>query len=102
MLSSLSVDDLNNINVAPPTNIHKFVRDVRLYSLSKLCNILFTKELSRRLEGSAVTTNTLHPGIIYNAALLRGLNGFLFNALRIAGQFFLIVNTDGLFHLLSF
>jgi NAD(P)-dependent dehydrogenase (short-subunit alcohol dehydrogenase family) len=34
------------------------------YSNSKLANILFTIELARRLEGSGVTINTLHPGFV--------------------------------------
>jgi NAD(P)-dependent dehydrogenase (short-subunit alcohol dehydrogenase family) len=36
----------------------------RAYSISKLCNVLFTYELARRLEGSAVTANALHPGFL--------------------------------------
>jgi NAD(P)-dependent dehydrogenase (short-subunit alcohol dehydrogenase family) len=32
------------------------------YARSKLANILFTYELARRLEGSGVTVNVLHPG----------------------------------------
>jgi NAD(P)-dependent dehydrogenase (short-subunit alcohol dehydrogenase family) len=34
------------------------------YSLSKLGNLLFTFELARRLEGTGVTANALHPGTI--------------------------------------
>src|SRR5262245_6356809 len=34
------------------------------YTQSKLANILFTYELARRLNGSAVTANCLHPGVI--------------------------------------
>lgn len=34
------------------------------YSQSKLANILFTYELARKLEGSKVTTNALHPGLV--------------------------------------
>jgi retinol dehydrogenase 12 len=34
------------------------------YSQSKLANILFTYELARRLEGSGVTANVLHPGFV--------------------------------------
>jgi len=34
------------------------------YSSSKLANILFTRELARRLEGSRVTANCLHPGVV--------------------------------------
>jgi len=36
----------------------------RAYSRSKLANILFTYELARRLRGSGVTANCLHPGVI--------------------------------------
>jgi NAD(P)-dependent dehydrogenase (short-subunit alcohol dehydrogenase family) len=34
------------------------------YGASKLANILFTLELARRLEGSNVTANCLHPGVV--------------------------------------
>lgn len=34
------------------------------YGKSKLCNILFTRALSRRLAGSGVTANCLHPGFV--------------------------------------
>jgi len=37
---------------------------MRAYSRSKLCNILFTRELARRLAGSGVTANCLHPGFV--------------------------------------
>ncbi|MFL5490939.1 MAG: SDR family oxidoreductase [Gemmatimonadales bacterium] len=36
----------------------------RAYSQSKLANILFTYELARRLRGTGVTANCLHPGVI--------------------------------------
>ncbi len=36
----------------------------RAYQRSKLANILFTYELARRLEGTGVTANTLHPGFV--------------------------------------
>jgi retinol dehydrogenase 12 len=34
------------------------------YSQSKLANILFTRELARRLEGTPLTANSLHPGFV--------------------------------------
>jgi NAD(P)-dependent dehydrogenase (short-subunit alcohol dehydrogenase family) len=37
---------------------------MRAYGQSKLANILFTYELARRLEGSGVSVNCLHPGVI--------------------------------------
>ncbi len=35
-----------------------------VYGTSKLCNILFTRELARRLQGTDVTANCLHPGFV--------------------------------------
>ncbi|MEQ9082155.1 MAG: SDR family oxidoreductase [Sandaracinaceae bacterium] len=34
------------------------------YSVSKLCNVLHAKSLARALEGTGVTTYSLHPGVI--------------------------------------
>lgn len=34
------------------------------YGRSKLANVLFTRELARRLEGTGVTANCVHPGSI--------------------------------------
>jgi retinol dehydrogenase 12 len=39
-------------------------RGFRAYSRSKLANLLFTFELARRLEGTGVTVNALHPGFV--------------------------------------
>lgn len=37
---------------------------MRVYSMSKLMNVLFTYELARRLQGTNVTANCLHPGFV--------------------------------------
>ena len=34
------------------------------YSQSKLANVLFTYQLAKQLEGTGVTVNTLHPGVV--------------------------------------
>ena len=36
----------------------------RAYSQSKLASVLFTYELARRLQGTSVTANALHPGVV--------------------------------------
>jgi len=52
------------------------------YGQSKLANIYFTYELARRLEGTGVTANCLHPGFVAsrfgdnNGGLIRMLIGF--------------------------
>jgi NAD(P)-dependent dehydrogenase (short-subunit alcohol dehydrogenase family) len=37
---------------------------IKAYGRSKLCNILFTRELGRRFSGTGVTANCLHPGFV--------------------------------------
>jgi NAD(P)-dependent dehydrogenase (short-subunit alcohol dehydrogenase family) len=39
-------------------------RGLSVYGRTKLCNILFTRELARRWQGSGVTANSLHPGFV--------------------------------------
>jgi NAD(P)-dependent dehydrogenase (short-subunit alcohol dehydrogenase family) len=39
-------------------------RIMRAYARSKLANILFANELARRLAGTGVTSNSLHPGAV--------------------------------------
>jgi NAD(P)-dependent dehydrogenase (short-subunit alcohol dehydrogenase family) len=34
------------------------------YSQSKLANVLFTHQLAKQLEGTSITTNSLHPGVV--------------------------------------
>ncbi len=42
----------------------RFYDGFGVYCRSKLANVLFTYELARRLEGTGVTANTLHPGFV--------------------------------------
>jgi NAD(P)-dependent dehydrogenase (short-subunit alcohol dehydrogenase family) len=45
------------------------------YARSKLCNVLFTNALARRLAGSGVTANALHPGVINTNLMRAGWGG---------------------------
>ncbi len=42
----------------------KSYRGFPVYGKSKLANVLFTYELARRLNGSGITVNALHPGFV--------------------------------------
>ena len=58
----------------------------RVYGRSKLCNILFTRELARRLKDSGVTANSLHPGFV--ATRFGDQSGGMFaNLIRVAKVF---------------
>ncbi|MGD0954132.1 MAG: SDR family oxidoreductase [Methanotrichaceae archaeon] len=46
------------------------------YALSKLCVIIFTYALSERLEGTGVTANCLHPGVIKTKLLREGFGDY--------------------------
>lgn len=104
-LSNLLLDRLREsapariVNVA--SDAHKFgaidlddlqsereYKAMRTYGRSKAANILFTVELARRLEGSGVTVNCVHPGPV--ATRLGKNNGWLGRAVTTAlSPFFL-------------
>ncbi len=54
----IDFDDLNR---------DKAYKPYRVYGETKLANVLFTYELARRLEGTGVTANCLHPGVVRTA-----------------------------------
>jgi NAD(P)-dependent dehydrogenase (short-subunit alcohol dehydrogenase family) len=53
--ATLDFDDLQSA---------KNFRAMRAYGRSKLCHILFTRQLARILQGTSVTANCLHPGFV--------------------------------------
>ena len=52
------------------------------YGQSKLANLLFANELSKRLEGTGKTANSVHPGVIYTN-LARSMNPIVRGALAL-------------------
>jgi NAD(P)-dependent dehydrogenase (short-subunit alcohol dehydrogenase family) len=58
------------------------------YSQSKLANVLFTYYLAKRLEGTRVTVNCLHPGVV-RTGFGKDQGGFMSVAVRIGGPFFM-------------
>ena len=66
------------------------------YSQSKLANVLFTYELARRLEGTGVTANCLHPGAVYTGLLrYKGVVGAVVRTLIGASRPFLLNTEQG-------
>jgi NAD(P)-dependent dehydrogenase (short-subunit alcohol dehydrogenase family) len=63
---------------------------LQVYATTKLCNVLFTRELARRLDGTGVTANCLHPGTIRTGFGHDDESGLVMRlGVRIAGPFFL-------------
>jgi len=62
--ASIDFDDLQSERSYRPTQV---------YAITKLANVLFTYELARRLQGTKVTANCLHPGVVATKLLADGL-----------------------------
>ena len=61
-------------------------RAFRTYGRTKLMNILFTRELARRLEGTGVTANAVHPGFVASRFSRDGDTGFMGNVGMVLGR----------------
>ena len=59
---------------------------IKAYGRSKLCNILFTRELARRWSGKGVTANCLHPGFV-DTRFGDGSGGLLSRVISVAKTF---------------
>lgn len=82
--SRLNLDDLQN---------RRFSSGWKAYGQSKLANLYFTYELARRLEGTGVTVNALHPGFV--ATNFGRSNGGILDPLFKLGQFAAISPEEG-------
>ncbi|MFQ5846092.1 MAG: SDR family oxidoreductase [Candidatus Methylomirabilales bacterium] len=60
-------------------------RPTRVYAWTKLANVLFTYELARKLEGTGLTANCLHPGSVATNLLADYLPGPLGFITKIVG-----------------
>jgi retinol dehydrogenase 14 len=66
MTHTSGVLDFDNLN------FEKGFSPYGAYCLSKLANVLFSRELANRLEGTGITSNSLHPGVIGTKLLRAG------------------------------
>ncbi len=66
----------------------KSYEGMEVYCRSKLANVLFTRQLAKRLEGSGVTANAVHPGPVRSGFGMDGdLTGFMSLGLRLVRPF---------------
>ena len=61
------------LDLATVADPHARYRPVAAYNRSKLANVMHTLALARRLDGSGITANCLHPGIVATHLLPRWL-----------------------------
>jgi NAD(P)-dependent dehydrogenase (short-subunit alcohol dehydrogenase family) len=66
----------------------------RAYGASKLANILFTLELSRRLQGTAMTANSLHPGVVMTN-IFRDAGVVVGTIIRVLGRWLMLSPAQG-------
>lgn len=64
------------------------------YGMTKLCNILFTRELARRIAGGRVTVNCLHPGFVATR-FGDGAGGLIRIGIAIAKRLFALSPEEG-------
>lgn len=64
-------------------------KPMEVYGLSKLANILFTRELAGRLNPAEITVNCLHPGVVRTGFGTQGDWGFLGTLFNLARPFFI-------------
>lgn len=78
-LSRLDFDDLQS---------ERRYDGIRVYGTSKLANILFTRALAKRLAGTRVTTNALHPGVV-RTGFGHNSQGFFRHLVKLGAPFML-------------
>lgn len=83
-LDPFNKDSLNPIYYFPP---------FQLYNNSKMANILFCYELARRLKGTTITANCLHPGSVNTNIFIN--YPFPFNVLMQTNKYFFKTPEEG-------
>lgn len=69
-------------------NLHKGFNVIKAYSQSKLANVLFTRELARRVKDRGITVNCCHPGAVATNIGIDRDTGFGRTVTRLLKPFF--------------
>jgi NAD(P)-dependent dehydrogenase (short-subunit alcohol dehydrogenase family) len=87
LMGRLRLDDLQSL---------RFYSGWGAYGQAKLADVMFTYALARRLKGTEVTVNVLHPGVVStNFLLTNNRNTFLTRLVRKATDLFSINEAEG-------
>ncbi|KAL1500797.1 hypothetical protein ABEB36_006240 [Hypothenemus hampei] len=58
--ATLTLNNLTSLSLSPEAQSHYW--DMRAYNNSKLCNVLFARQLSKKLQNRGISVASLHPG----------------------------------------
>lgn len=82
VVTSSMIHALGKIDEASFTDPTRHATGLHAYGQAKLANLLFTRELARRLKNTAVTVNAFHPGAVATD-IYRQVPGFLQPLIRL-------------------
>ncbi|XP_050701453.1 retinol dehydrogenase 12-like [Eriocheir sinensis] len=91
ILTSDTHDQVKKLNPDCLNFEHDHYSSVAAYGQSKLCNILFTFELTNKLQGTGVTANCVHPGSVSTEIFYKGDVTWL---LWISGKIIYLIGKD--------
>ncbi|XP_059474181.1 retinol dehydrogenase 13-like [Neocloeon triangulifer] len=81
--------DLDDVNCEK-----KFPGGMALYRIAKLYNVIFSNELSRRLQGTGIICNSVHPGVV-NTEVGRRLPAVLYFIMKLLFGFLIKTPEEG-------
>ncbi|KAK8740628.1 hypothetical protein OTU49_003001 [Cherax quadricarinatus] len=90
-LTSDSHDYVNKLNPDSLNFERDYYSSMTAYGQSKLCNILFTIELTSKLQGTGVTANSVHPGCVSTEIFYKGQVTFF---AWLCGKLFYLMGKD--------
>ncbi|PQP82747.1 short-chain dehydrogenase [Paenibacillus sp. PCH8] len=67
-------------------HLHQGYNPIKSYAQSKLANVLFTRALARKMSGTSVTVNCLHPGAVGTSIGVDRNTGFGTRIMAFAGK----------------
>ncbi|XP_059474182.1 retinol dehydrogenase 13-like [Neocloeon triangulifer] len=81
--------DLSDVNCEK-----KYPGFLKLYEIAKFYNVIFSNELSRRLQGTGIICNSVHPGAV-NTEVGRQLPAILYSLVKLASWFLVKTPEEG-------